>query len=194
MSQYAQGAEYGCRIFFLAQAAQFIGEVSVVPAIDSPLSVFVWSTRSQYVAFLSEIYGGRLFAGFLFENTSYITFGLPDDDGNTAFYDTGLFVGDRGERVSKLGHVVVTYVGNDACPGSNDIGAVETATQTRFDDGYIDVAGSEVVESHHHGKLEKRRVDFSTRFEVLVDKFEYGFPGNHFAVDPYAFAEVYEMG
>ena len=30
-----------------------------------------------------------------------------------------------------------------------------------FDDGYIDVAASEVVESHHHGKLEKRRVDFS---------------------------------
>ena len=45
-----------------------------------------------------------------------------------------------------------------------------------------------------HAVLEKRRVDFSTRFEVLVDKFEYGFPGNHFAVDPYAFAEVYEMG
>ena len=66
-----------------------------------------------------------------------VIIGFADDDGNTRLDDTSLLGCDGRQGVAKELLVVEADVGDDGEVRVDDIGAVQTATETHFDDCHI---------------------------------------------------------
>ena len=193
LPQHAQGAEYRCGVFFLIQSAEFVVQGAVVGAVEAPSAGRLLPARPQHVALLRKNDRRRHFAGFSLEYAACFVRRFADDHRHAFFDDARFFAGDGCQRVAQQRRVVVTDVGDDAGAGRDDVRAVEPSAQTRFHYRDVAPAGGEVVERHGHGQLEKRRVNISARFEVFAREIEHGVAGYHFAVHPYALAEIDEV-
>ena len=66
-------------------------------------------------------------------------------------------------------------------------------TETDFDDSNVDILLSKVAESHCSGDFEERGLNFGNERLSEFDEFANSFFGNHFAIDAYAFAEIFEV-
>ena len=84
-------------------------------------------------------------------------------------------------------------ISDDRDFGRDDVGAVEATTKTNFDDSNVDILLSKVAESHCRGNLEERGLKFGNERLSEFDKFANSLFGNHFAIDAYAFAEIFEV-
>ena len=73
----------------------------------------------------------------------------------SAFEDAALFGGDLLAGAAQKGAVVQAYARYDGQFGVNDIGAVEPASESHFDYGYVNLAVSEPFESQAGGDFKK---------------------------------------
>ena len=89
--------------------------------------------------------------------------------------------------------MVETDVGDDRQHRPDDVGRVEPAAQSGFDDGEIDVFFGKIIEGHGRGHLEEggmepveqRHAAFHERNDALL--------WNHFTVDADAFPEILDV-
>ena len=102
---------------------------------------------------------GVLAGGLLFEDGCGFGLVFADDDGNLMFDDAGLFGSDRGQGIAQQVHMVVADIGDDREIGGDDIGAVEAAAETDFNDGDIDVVSRKIVEGHGDRHFEEGGID-----------------------------------
>ena len=85
-------------------------------------------------------------------------------------------------------------VGDDAHPGTDQVGRVESASHPDLDDGNVDPFTGEMVEGHGRGRLEKRRPDAIDGFPMLFHKTDDLLFRDHFTVDADPFTEILQVG
>ena len=90
--------------------------------------------------------------------------------------------------------MVQTDIGDDAEQGGDDVGRVEAAAHTHFDDGDVDLLVAEVVEGQSDSHLEEGEPLVFKELLVFFDEADHFVLGYHFAADADALAEVDEVG
>lgn len=133
------------------------------------------------------------FSGFVDEYLCNFGLVLADDDRSVGFDNSSFFVRDFGKSSSEKVGVVDADISDDAEFGRDDVGAVEATTKTDFDDSNVDLLLSKIAERHCRSDFEERWLEFGNERLCEFDKFAYSFFGNHFAIDAYAFAEIFEV-
>jgi hypothetical protein len=68
--------------------------------------------------------------------------------------------------------MVEADVGDDTQIRTDDVGAVQTASQTYFNDSNVHLFFCKVVESHSGSQFEERWMEWLEETPVLVDKFD----------------------
>ena len=87
--------------------------------------------------------------------------------------------------------MVEADVGNDAQVGTDDVGAVQPAAQSYFDDGHVNLFVGKVAECHGGGQFEERGRQWLEEVAFLFDEAYDIFLRNGLTVDTDAFAEVH---
>src|SRR5690606_22275068 len=106
-----------------------------------------------------------------------------NDDRNTRLDDSRLFGGNIGTGVAKQIHVVVANIGDNGKDGRDDVRRIEPTTQSGLDYRNVYLLAREMVEGHHRGNLEKRRLDRFDEGAILFDKSHDHLVGYHFDID-----------
>lgn len=127
---------------------------------------------------------------------------LGEDDGNSWLQDTGLFGCDFTKRVTQKILVVEIDAGDDGNDRVKNVGGIEAATETDFEDAEFDALTSERFECHGRDAFEIGgvRAEFSRSEEFLdqaVDArecFRKETIANLFAIDANALVDSFEMG
>ena len=107
--------------------------------------------------------------------------------------DAGFLAGNLFQRVAQELYVVKADVGDDAHQRLDDVGAVESAAQPHFDDGYIHPLLLEELEGESRCQFEERRVERLEEAAFLLHEIHYALLGHHLSVDTYAFSEIRQM-
>ncbi len=115
---------------------------------------------------------------------------FTDNHRDARFDDSRFFGGDLGQCVAQILHVVVSDVGDDAEVGGDDVGAVEPASKTHFNDCHVGCLLGKVEEGHFHGQLEERGLQGFKTALVLFHEIHDELPAYHFPVYAYPFAEI----
>ena len=89
--------------------------------------------------------------------------------------------------------MVEADIGDNRQHRRDNIGTVESAPQTDLYDGDIYVLFGKIVECQRRSYLEKRRLYLLYKSLIFSNKGRNPLFGNHFPVDTYAFAEVFQM-
>ena len=106
------------------------------------------------------------------------------------FDDPRLFKGDLLYCVSQELGMVETDIRNDTQDRSDDVRTVQPSAHTCFDNGKVDLFGTEVIECHSGSQFKEGGAEWFECGAVALYEIYYIFFGNHFAVDTDAFAEV----
>ena len=89
--------------------------------------------------------------------------------------------------------MVETYIGNDAEERTDDVGAVEAAAQTYFNDGHINLTIGKVLVSHGGGQFEERGMQWFKEGALTCHKVDNILLWNHFSIDADTFTEIYQV-
>lgn len=90
--------------------------------------------------------------------------------------------------------MVKADIGDYACEGLDDIGAIQTPTESDFNNCNIDFFLSKVVESHGNANFKKGGLDFFDGLFVVFDKFNDFFFSNFLIVYTDSFTKIFVMG
>ncbi len=90
--------------------------------------------------------------------------------------------------------VVEADVGDDGKDWGDDVGAVESAAQSHFDDGIIHLLLCEVFQSHGSGQFEEGWMEGFEESSVLFYEVDDILLRNAFAVNSDTLSEIYQMG
>ena len=85
-------------------------------------------------------------------------------------------------------------VGDEAHVRTDDVGAIQAAAQAYFYDGHVHLRVGKVLQGQGGGQLEKRGVQRLEKGALLLDEADDVILGHGHAIDPYALAEVHEVG
>ena len=75
----------------------------------------------------------------------------------------------------------------------DDIGAIQSASQSDLHNCYIYLLFCKIMKGHGSGQFEERRVKRFEETPVLFDEINYKLLGNRRSVDSDPFTEVYQM-
>ena len=89
--------------------------------------------------------------------------------------------------------MVHTDIGDDGENGCQHIGAVESSSESHFDDRYVHLLRNEICKRHRGHGLEERGLSLVQKRLVLRDKPRYFFFGDRRAVDADAFGQRDQM-
>ena len=87
--------------------------------------------------------------------------------------------------------MIPSDIGDDGKDGGDDIGTVQSATKTCFYNSYIHFLLSKIFKGHGYGQFEKRRLNFFRNGFGMLYKINDKFLAYHFAIDLYAFPEIF---
>gem|GEM_PF-4770510 len=118
---------------------------------------------------------------------------FANDDWCVFFDDTGFLSGNLCQCITEKLYVVKTDVGNETEVGMNNIGAVQASAQSHFNNSYIYLLGSKIMESHSGGKFKERGVERLEEGTVLFNKINYKLLRNRSSIDADSFAKVDEV-
>ena len=89
--------------------------------------------------------------------------------------------------------MVERNVGNDGEQGIDNVGAIQTTTQSHFYNGKVYLLFGKILESHCSSQFKERWVQWFEEIAMVFNKINYVLFRNHFAVYSDAFPEVYEV-
>src|SRR5450432_615703 len=142
---------------------------------------------------------GKINRGFFFcsDPEKYIfNFFLffPNHHRDSGFDNTCFFQGYLGEFIPQEVHMIKTDIGYYRYFRDNNICAVQSATQSRFDDGNIYLLPGKPVKSHRDGNFKKGWFQLIYRWPDAFGKSCDGGFRDHLPVDANPFPEIMEVG
>ncbi len=90
--------------------------------------------------------------------------------------------------------MIVTDVGNHTQQGRDDIGAVEAAAKSHFNNGHIHLFAGKMIESHGHAEFKKGRLDGLDLFKVFLYKINNPALRNVFSIDFDPLPKIFVVG
>ena len=103
-------------------------------------------------------------------------------------------MGNLGQGIAEEAHVVEADVSDDCEVGADDVGAVETATQSDLDDCYVDLLLGKVVKGHCSGELKEGGVQGLEECSMLLHEVDDKLLAHHRSIHADALPEVHQVG
>ena len=136
---------------------------------------------------------GIFLLGFFLENRLGFRSGFSDNNRYARLDDACLFGSNLGQSVAQELYMVEADVGDDTQIRTDDVGAVQTASQADFNDSNVHLFFCKVVESHSGSQFEERWMEWFEETPVLVDKFDNMLLAYGNTVYTDAFTEIHQV-